>query len=366
MSHPFDTMQSASGDFEVFGIDETGAITQPNVHFTLGPTTEGVIAFTPDGAVGIVAEDDGSLGAFRLDASGVPQVVAASQKGSYYATGVVMDPSGDRAYVIDDQTTGNGGGVYVVSIACDGALKDEGLLAAADLPSTVIPTGSGDAVILAKNVKGLPALVDGGVDGSADAEVVDGGLLPGNDAVLVSWPSVAKVLGTADPFRDELAIVSAAALTQDGRYVLLGDNSQFSGVPNRVGIVSMGAGTIGAAGVVENVNDPEALVASPFDDTVLVTSAFDNALYVLSRSDASAAAFVLSGPVSYKGPEPQLPGNAVMIGRGMLNGRVLVAENQAIRSLSFAKGGVITDLGPTGSGDAGSTASIVGAIGVQP
>jgi hypothetical protein len=334
VSHPFDTAENASGDFEVFAIDGMGVITQPNVHFALGPTTEGVIAFTPDGAVGLVAE--------------------------------VMDPSGDRAYVIDDQTTGNGGGIYVVSIACDGSVKDEGLLTAADLPSTVIPVGGGDAVILAKNVKGSPLLPDGGADASGDAAARDGALPPGNDAVLVPWPSAAKVLGTADPFHDELAIVSAATLTHDGRYVLLGDNSQFSGIPNRVGVVSVGVGTIAAAGVVDNLNDPEGIVASPFDDAILVTSAFDNAIYALSRSESGTAPFALSGPVAYKGPAPQLPGNVVMIGRGTLNGRVLVAENQAIRALTFAAGGVITDLGPTASGDAGSTASIVGAIGVQP
>jgi hypothetical protein len=366
VSHPFDTAENASGDFEVFAIDGMGVITQPNVHFALGPTTEGVIAFTPDGAVGLVAEDDGSLGVFQLDETGAPHVVATSQKGSYYATGVVMDPSGDRAYVIDDQTTGNGGGIYVVSIACDGSVKDEGLLTAADLPSTVIPVGGGDAVILAKNVKGSPLLPDGGADASGDAAARDGALPPGNDAVLVPWPSAAKVLGTADPFHDELAIVSAATLTHDGRYVLLGDNSQFSGIPNRVGVVSVGVGTIAAAGVVDNLNDPEGIVASPFDDAILVTSAFDNAIYALSRSESGTAPFALSGPVAYKGPAPQLPGNVVMIGRGTLNGRVLVAENQAIRALTFAAGGVITDLGPTASGDAGSTASIVGAIGVQP
>jgi hypothetical protein len=372
VSHPFDNAGNASADFEVFDIDDTGAITEPDVHFTLGASTEGVIAFTPDGSVGLLAEDDGTLGVFRFDASGAPHVVSASLKGSYYATGVVMDPSGDRAYVMDDQTTDNGGGIYVVLIACDGTLTDGGLLTAADLPATVIPVGGGDAVVLAKNVKGVPAIVDAGSSASADgatdalAPAVDGALPPGNDAVLVPWPSASKAVGAADPFQDELAIVSAATLTSDGRYVLLGDNSQFSGVPNRVGVVAVGAGTIASAGVVENVNDPEGLVASPFDDTVLVTSAFDNALYVLRRSEAGAVPFVLSGPVTYQGPQPQLPGNVVMIDRGMLKGRVLVAENQAIRELQFAAGAVVTDLGPTSSGDAGAPTSLVGAIGVQP
>jgi len=45
---------------------------------------------------------------------------------------------------------------------------------------------------------------------------------------------------------------------------------------------------------------------------------------------------------------------------------VLVAENQAIRQVQFATGGVVTDLGPTSSGPASDFTDLVGAIGVQP
>jgi len=375
VSHPFDQAQNASGEFEVFNLDETGALTEPGVHFTLGPTTQGTIALTPDGLVGLVAEDDGTLGVFRFDASGAPHVVSASLSGSFYATGVVMDPSGARAYVLDDQTVGNGGGIYTESIACDGTVADLGLLASADLPATVLPLGgasAGTAVVLARNFRGLPVILDGGPpDANADVAVSThhdaGAPLPGNDAVLVAWPSATKVIGTADPFGDQLAIVSSGVTTTDGRYVLLGDNSQFSGIPNRVGVVSIGASGIAAAGVVENVMDPECLVASPFDDTILVTSAFGNALFVLTHAtEAGSTPFVMAGPLTYAGPAPQLPGPAVMINRGSLNGRVLVAENQAIRQVQFATGGVVTDLGPTSSGPASDFTDLVGAIGVQP
>ena len=375
ISHPYDAAQNASGDFEVWDLSETGTLTQPKVHFTLGPTTLGMIAFTPDGAVGLVAEDDGTLGVFRFDGSGAPVGVSASLKGSYYATGVVMDPSGARAYVLDDQTVNNGGGIYTVAIACDGTLTDEGLLASADLPAGVLPVPGGAAVVLAKSLHGTPALVDGGVaiaDAGYDAWPFDAGPEAGpppghcNDAVLVSWPAASKVTGFADPFGDDLAIVSTGALTQDGRYVLLGDNSQFSGVPNRVGIVSVTATGIAAAGIVENVNDPETLVASPFDDTVLVTSAFGNALFVLGETSGGGAPFAMQAPLAYVGGEPQLPGPAVMIALGGLTGRVLVAENQAIRQVQFAKHASVTDLGPTSTGNVNDFTSIVGAIGVQP
>lgn len=358
VSHPFNAQQNAASDFEVFELDASGAITQPNVHFTLGPTTDGRIAFTPDGAIGLVAEDDGSLGVFRFDASGAPVVVAAAQTGSYSATRVVMDPSGARAFILDDQTENNGGGIYSVAIACDGTLTDEGLLASARLPVTVLPIDGGEAVIVAKGVLGVPPPEDAGADGAAT---------PGNDAVLVAWPQPAKVLATADPFGDDNAIVSDATLTSDGRFVLLGDNSSFSATPNRVGVLALRGGAMTAAGVVANVNDPESLVASPFDETVLATSAFGNALFVLQPSaDAGPAPFVLRGPVAYAGPAPQLPGQAVMIGRGALRGRVLIAENLAIRQVQFAAGGAVTDLGPTSAGDPNAFTTIVGCIGVQP
>jgi hypothetical protein len=368
VSHPFGAAGNPASDFEVFDLSATGAITQPGVHFRLGPTSLGEIAFTPDGAVGLVAEDDGSLGVFRFDGAGAPHVVAASLAGSYYATAVVMDPSGARAYIVDDQTAGNGGGIYAVSIACDGTVTDDGLLAGAELPAAVVPLASGRAVVAAKSFLGVPRLADGGAsDASLDAPVpVDGGVTA-NDAVLVPWPGASAVLAYANPFGDDLAIVSSAAATNDGRYVLIGDNSQFSGIPNRVGVVDVSAGGLSAGALVENVNDPETLVASPFDDTVLVTSAFGNAIFVLGlTTDGGAGAFDLVGPVAYVGAAPQLPGPAVMITRGSLEGRVFVAENLAIRQLQFATAGRVTDLGPTAAGDPSANTTITGAIGVQP
>ena len=246
VSHPYDASGNASSDFEIFDLDQTGAITEPGVHFQLGTTTNGAIAFTPDGMVGVVAEDDGSLGVFRFDTSGAPHVVSASMTGSYYATGVVMDPSGARAYILDDQTVNNGGGIYSVTIGCDGSLHDDGILAAADLPAAIVPVAGANAVIAAQSFLNVPPLDAGSPDGGPDAAL----------AVLVPWPSASKVIGTANPFGDNLAIVSSAALTQDGRYVLIGDNNAFSEAIDRIGVVAVGSGTIAPSGVVPDVNDP--------------------------------------------------------------------------------------------------------------
>jgi hypothetical protein len=358
VSHPFNNSQNAASDFEVFELDDTGNLAEANVHFKLGPTTDGRIAFTPDGLVGLVAEDDGTLGVFRFDASGAPVVIDASFTGTFYATRVVMGPTGDFAYVLDDQTEDNGGGIYTVSIACDGQVKDEGILVGAKLPATVIPLTGGTAVVAAKSALGVPMLVDAGGDAS------DAG---GNDAVLIAWPDAGKVLGTADPFGDDQAIVSDMALTQDGRFLLLGDHNGFSSVPNRIGIIAVGPGTLAAAGVIADVNDPESITPSPFDDTLLVTSAFGNALFVIDGpTDGGATSFTLRGELTYTGAAPQLPAAAVLIDRGSLRGRVLVAENQAIRQVQFAAGASVIDLGGMDLGGPNDLASIVGCIGVQP
>src|SRR6185295_3490683 len=112
------------------------------------------------------------------------------------------------------------------------------------------------------------------------------------------------------------------------------------------------------------IDDPIAIVASPFDDAALVASGFGNAFFALDYDPDAAEPFAVRGELAYQGAPPQLPGGAVRVDRGALAGRVLVAENLGVRQVSFEGGGVITDLGLTSLGS--GSESIVGAIGVQP
>jgi hypothetical protein len=73
---------------------------------------------------------------------GTPVVVHAAFTGDFYADRVVMDPGGARAYVVDPNTTANAGGIYQLSIACDGGLGDEGLLLQASSPGALIVAGT--------------------------------------------------------------------------------------------------------------------------------------------------------------------------------------------------------------------------------
>src|SRR5262249_18568266 len=156
--------------------------------------------FTPDGAIGLVAQEDGSLGVFALD--GTPRVIAAQLTGSFYATKVVMDPSGGFAYVLDDQWRENGGGIYKVAIGCDGTPTDLGLWIPSKLPAGIAL--SGDHMLIAAT----------DVDGSQ----------PGDDADLLDSTG-ARVAGV-DAFGDDDAIVVGTTLSHDGRYFLLGDDNQ--------------------------------------------------------------------------------------------------------------------------------------------
>src|SRR5512140_577985 len=119
IAHPYTAAGDASPAFEVLQLSATGQLTRfasPRTFMLATRTPFGVIAFTPDGKVGIVAMDDGNLGVFALDADGNPTVVQASFHGSFYADRVVMSPAGDRAWIIDRNTRANGGGIYQVEI----------------------------------------------------------------------------------------------------------------------------------------------------------------------------------------------------------------------------------------------------------
>ena len=169
------------------------------------------------------------------------------------------------------------------------------------------------------------------------------------------------LLASAKVFPDTDDILASATLTADRRFVLVGDHSEFSGLPNRIGVARIDGDTLEALAPVTPVLDPVALVASPLGDSVLVVSGYGNAVRVVGYSADAEVPFVDLGEPEYLGASPALPGDAVLVpGEDPV---VLVVENVAVRSFRFVPGGVV-DLGasPTGSG----FTAIPGAIGVQP
>ncbi len=344
VSHPYDANSNPANTYEVLELSASGELSQTGATFELGRATLGEIAFTPDGKVGLVAEEDGKLGVFRFDDAGAPQVVEAAFDGGFYATSVVVDPAGDTAYVLDSEWRDSGGGVYAVPIGCDGTPGTPQLIAAAKLAYALafLPGDPSRAVLASKDVLSVPE---------------------GNDAHLLAWGDPPSVTASAEPFPDNEAIVPSAAVTHDGKFALIGDNNAYGSAPNRVGVVSLDP--FAPVQLLTPIEDPLDIAVSPFDNAALVVSGFGNAIFGLSYDSSSASApFTLDGEIAYHGAKPALPGYAVSIDRGALSGLVLVVENTGVRRVRFEQSGGITDLGAfdLGSGLAAAT----GVIGVQP
>ncbi len=337
ISHPF---PSPSQVFEVFELDQSGEITRPGTTFEMGRATGGDIAFTPDGEVGLVAQEDGTLGVFRFTDDGV-EVVHAGYDGEFYAAGVIAAADGTGAWVRDAQWRDSGGGVYWVEIGCDGSITSESLVAASKLPYAWLPRGDGTAVLFGRDVLDT-------VEGDDDGFIVD-----------LAGPSVTA---TGDVFPDSDWIGAGADLTADGTFALIGDNGLFT--TNRVAIARLGADSITDAQIITPLEDPVSIVASPMNDAAIVASGFGNAIFRLVYNPDSDPAWRNAGELAYMGGRPALPGSAVPIEAGPLTGLVLVSENVGIRRVRFSGGGAVEDLGAFDLGE--GVENVVGAIGVQP
>lgn len=336
VSHPYDAGGAPASLYRVIELDASGVLTDTGVTFEMGRSLIGEIAFTPDGEVGIVPQQDGTLGVVRFDGD-TPVVVHAAFAGSFYAARVVIAPAGDLAYVLDSQWRENGGGVYRVAIGCDGALSDLGLWIPSKLPAGLHLDGN-RALLAATDVGSSPA---------------------GDDAHLLDWTAaVPAPLDGADAFGDDEAIVGGTAVMHDGDHLLVGDTSAFSGVPNRVAVVAVTGDTLTPVQVLTPIDDPLSIVVSPFDDLALVVSGFGDAVFVLDHDSTGATPFTVRGEPTYVGQSPQLPGHAVTLGD-----LALLAELEGVRRFRFGSG-TVTDLGLTSLGS--GTESITGAIGVQP
>jgi DNA-binding beta-propeller fold protein YncE len=253
-------------------------------------------------------------------------------------------PGGQEALVLDANFPENGGGLYRVRVGCDGTLTDLGRWTPGKLLRGLVPLpGEARWVAAAREILSSP---------------------PGDDLHLLRVGTEPDRVTGVDAFGDDEAIVSALAVTGDGRYLLVGDNNAFSGIPNRVAVAAVTTGGLSRVQILSPIQDPVAIVVSPFGNAVLVASGFGNALLRLSYDPQSRTPFVNRGALSYQGARPALPANLAPLERGMLRGRVLVAENLGVRQVQFEADGAIRDLGVTSTGRTG--AAVVGIVGVEP
>ncbi|MBO6936477.1 MAG: hypothetical protein JJ863_16005 [Deltaproteobacteria bacterium] len=333
VAHPF------VPNYEVLALDTDGALTRPGTTFLMGKAAEAPIVFTADGEIGIVPQDDGSLGVFRIDASGDVDVVHASYEGEFYASRVVMDPDGNTAWVLDSQWRESGGGLYRIEFDCDGRIVNETMVAPSRLAYGMGFEADGSAIIAAKDILSTTL--------GPDVHRVD-----------LTGPTVDA---SAEVFADDDWIVAGFDLTAS--HAFLGDNAGFSATPNSVAVVGLGETALQELQTVP-VEDPASILASPFDDVVLVVSAFGDAIFEFGYDPGEPEPLTARGELSYTTRGPALPTVGTMLRRGSLEGLAFVAENVAVRRIQFEGGGVVTDLGPFELGE--GLESIAGAIGVQP
>ncbi len=331
-----------SNAYEALDMAVEGTFAFPGDVFSMTRSTYSRIVFTPDGKIGIVAQEDGSLGVFSVNTDGSISVVHESFEGEFYASKVVMDPAGQRVFVLSTQWREHGGGIYSVRVNCDGTLTEEGLWAPAKLPYGMVflPDKESKVVVAAKDILNSPAE---------------------RNVHLLTWGPSPSVIDSVDAFGHDDFIIESFAVTNDGNYVLLGDNSGFSAEPNSVAIVQTGATGLEPVQLLSPVEDPFDIVTSPYNNAAMVISGFgDVVISITYDPNNQAAPFALGTTVS----TPPLPAKAVLIDRGQLTGWVFISENTGIRKLVFESNGSITDLGVTSPGS--GLENMIGSIGVQP
>lgn len=342
VSHPFTEGSEKGKVFEVLELSTAGALTKTGVTFEMGPAYA-PIAFTPDGEVGIVAQEDGTLGVFAFDAAGKVRVVHAAFKGDFYASDVVISRDGTRAFVLDSQTKSNGGGVHQVSIGCDGTLRSDGLVVDGEKAHAMalVPSDPDRAILIAGAALGSPA--------DTYAHRLD---LSGAKPVRLASGSV---------FGDGDAIASSVAVTLDGKFALVSDDGLAVG--NRIAAIALSDMTPRPA---ISTPAPAGVVMSPFGNALLLLNADgQDALRTVTYDPTNdQAPFAITTQIATAGGKTELPSIARVIERGTLKGRVLVAEVQKVRQLAFSPNGTIADVDASIGFD-GST-GIVGSLGVEP
>jgi hypothetical protein len=346
VAHPYNTTGQSASTFEVLKLSSAGALSafSPPRIFMLGNRMPfGNITFTPDGKLGIAPLDNGKLGVFALDNEGIVTVVDPGFVGSFYADRVVMDPSGDLAWVVDRNTRDNGGGLYQVAIACNGTLTDLGQLAPARSPGGLAFVGT-RAVVAARDILSSPSTV-------SDVHILD---------VSANPPTY---VGGGDAFGDDDQAFSGFALSSDGTTAFIGD-SNFAG-PDRVTIATLDATSVTSFQVISMITDPSSIVVSPFGDVAVVASSQppNEGIYVLDTGGTNGA-WRNRGELTYLAGTAELPGDMVLVDRGTLSGHVLVSELSRVRQLSIDPSGSVTDSGSLLFGD--GLEHIGGAIGIQP
>jgi hypothetical protein len=285
--------------------------------FLLGASTFGRVAWTRDGRVGAVVQDDGTLGLISAQ-DGVVGVF-----GGFYQVfdtkSLTMDPNGQTLWILLADSAERGGGVAWLSLDCESGWPD--------YPHRWRDSTRSSALLIGERT----VLVADEVDGEA-----------GFSAYELASPR-GDVLQGLPLFEHEDHLISDAVMAPDGR-IWAAEVSASSRVPHSVSVLNADLSLAGRVPVA----DPVALVAHPSDGRMLVLSADQGELLQISPDlevdHIQSSSLPLAAAGLHTGPDA---------------GLVLVAETEAIVLLRWT---------PTGMEELQRVAlsSPPGAIGVSP
>jgi len=303
---------------EVLDVAADGALSRKGTVLEMAGPTNGVPAFTPDGAIAVVPLGRGAgLATVAIDAAGTATIVETSF-GKLSADRVTIDRTGSRAFVLDENTESNGGGLYEVRIGCDGKLAMVG---------EVVPSEKSMHLELLE--KG--ALYFGAAAGApGDLHLLD---LPADG-------SPAKISKSVASFGDTLALPPSLAVTPDGAYAFVTDTGIEVG--NRVAVVELATMTTKQK---LTVDAPEAFVVSPFGNAFMLVQSDTLDAYVPATFDPTKATPLTLGTKIAAARKVELPTQPVVLKSGALKGTVYVIEVSGIRTLRFDPTGQLTDRG---------------------
>jgi hypothetical protein len=325
-STPYD---SSGGQSErwFFGTVEENFIVEVD-SLDIGRSILNTISFTPDGMLGYIATQDGSIQGISIDSNDVPTLLPENNWSDVYASSVVVDSTGENLWIVDPNWPENGGGVYICAISCDGTLSP---------PERIMESKNAHRLLILDKEKILLT--------AKEAQGEQG------DLFIIEDGSVEHAYTL---FTQGDAIHSAASVNRERTQVLIGENSEFSGMDNRLASYSL---TTENQDEITPFLDPVDILSHPNDIGFLIVSGYGNRIEFMNGEDFSRE------EPSYEGQKPQLPGRAVM---GLES--IFLAENQGVRMLTWSDAGVQDNgiLPIQTQRDVEGFEAIIGGLGIRP
>jgi hypothetical protein len=151
VSKPYNPDSSPANAYQVLAVGLDGTITDSGQRFEMRRAIYGEFTFTPDGKVGLLAQNDGTIGVVGFDGM-IPTVIHAAFTGDFYASRVALDATGEYAYIVDANFRNNGGGLFRSAIGCDGSLGAPERLVDSKLAEFMFVEDGGTALVVARDV----------------------------------------------------------------------------------------------------------------------------------------------------------------------------------------------------------------------